>query len=733
MAAINNRIILQSLDTEIYNFNGKKVVSVEPAESVDIMANKLAIDVAEITVEYTRGTGPDIRLLPYGTPVWHYIGNTLQRKMYIKTIDRITKTRYTIHAISAIGILDKQYHAGGVYTGTLFSSLINELIGGTVPYTYDADVGETKIFGWLPYATKRDNLHQILFAENISIIRNANGDMHFTYLRPGTAQQIPEGRIFAGASVNYPSVATQIEVTEHSFQYVDTIEPVTLIDNSNSSPASFKLFVFDNAPVYVDSLVASGLTIEEAGVNYAIVSGQGTLTGIPYYDKKSTVTRTRLHDGQRNTVSISDITLITGINSENVADRMLSYYTSRETVQAEVKLNGEKVGGIYSFVDKFGDTIQAYLGKITAKISSFIRANCEFIAGYVPQKFGNNYTHWAFVTGNGYIEIQEGTTLARFVIIGGGDGGSSGLKGIDDYNDLQAGSVGGEGGFGGNGGRIREVVLRNPPAGRYICAVGAGGAGGALSNETQTCISTQTRDPGEAGEASTVTTPSGTVYSSADSQAYYSSNGIKNLFTTEVYAKKGRNGCKGGNGGRGSVAGNGEAGENVVWDGVTYRGGLGGKGLKFKFTNVNQVVTNGGAGGWGAQPYRAGADGGSVSIDDYLDETQSKPTYIAYEHGIFKQAEPADEILPSAVVQTQEYGDGGDGGHGGAGRGGFGSANDYYQSSTDPSATGTRKNIYLKMEIQAYTPESFESSDGGAGNSGKKGIILCYADKELFF
>lgn len=726
MAAINNRIILQSLDTEIYNFNGKKVVSVEPAESVDIMANKLAIDVAEITVEYTRGEGPDIRLLPYGTPVWHYIGNTLQRKMYIKTIDRITKTRYTIHAISAIGILDKQYHAGGVYTGILFSALIRELIDGTVPYTYDTDVGETKIFGWLPYATKRENLHQILFAENISIIRNADGDMHFTYLRPGTAQQIPEGRIFAGASVNYPSVATQIEVTEHSFQYVDTIEPVTLIDNSNSSPASFKLFVFDIAPVYVDSLVASGLTIEEAGVNYAIVSGQGTLTGIPYYDKKSTVTRTRLHDGQRNTVSISDITLITGINSENVADRMLSYYTSRETVQAEVKLNGEKVGGIYSFVDKFGDTIQAYLGKITAKISSFIRANCEFIAGYVPQKFGNNYTHWAFVTGNGYIEIQEGTTLARFVIIGGGDGGSSGLKGLDDLNDPQAGSVGGLGGEGGNGGRIREVVLRNPAAGRYTCSVGSGGVGGAV------CESTQARNQGDNGGASTVTAPDGTtVYSSADNSAYYSQNGIKNLFTDDVYAIKGKDGCKGGNGGRGSVSGNGEPGEDVVWEGVTYKGGLGGKGYKFKFTHANQSIANGGAGGSGAMPYQNGGNGGSVAIEDYWDDTATKSGYDAYERVSFKQGEPASTAAPSAVVQEQNYGEGGDGGHGGAGRGGFGSANEFYQTSyNDPT---TNKKTYLKAETEQYEIAAFRSAYGGAGNNGKKGIILCYADKELFF
>ena len=82
------------------------------------------------------------------------------------------------------------------------------------------------------------------------------------------------------------------------------------------------------------------------------------------------------------------------------------------------------------------------------------------------------------------------------------------------------------------------------------------------------------------------------------------------------------------------------------------------------------------------------------------------------------------------MQQTQNYGDGGDGGHGGGGRGGFGSAQDYYQSATDPS---TNKKIYLKMAFSGYVTTAFQSADGGAGNSGRGGIILCYADKELFF
>lgn len=730
MAALNNTIYVGSVDEPLFEFDNAAIdsTSLDFEEAVDLIGSELSIDVFNAVVKYTGDNVAGLTGLAYGTPVWYYIGSTLKHKFYIKQVQRISVNQYKINTVSPVGLLSKQYHKGGIYTGTLFSTLIADLIGNTVPYTYDTDVGAVKIFGWLPYATKRDNLHQIMFAENISIVKNSNGDMHFTFVKPAVSvPTIPQNRIFVGGTIKYPTVATSVKLTEHSYQNVSTVEPVVLVDNSDKSPATNKLFVFDEAPVVTSSLVASGdLTIVECGVNYAILTGQGVLTGRPYYDKQTTVEKTHSSGGENYTVSVENATLVTGTNSENVADRLLSYYTSSEIVKADLKVDAERCGNIYSFTDMFGNAVQAFLTKMTSKLSSFIRSACEFVTGYTPNTFGNNYSYWGYVTGNGTITIQEGTKLVRFVIIGGGNGGSSGLKGIDDSNDMQAGGIGGEGGFGGNGGKIREVVLHNPTPGVYTCSAGLGGAAGAQ------CQSTQTRNAGVAGNASTVTCPDGTtVYSSADNAAYYSKNGIKNLFTDDVYAKKGRDGCKGGNGGRGSTAGNGEPGEDVVWDGVIRRGGKGGQGLKFKFTHVDQTIANGGAGGNGAQAYADGDQGGSVSVQDYYDATSTHSGYQAYEYGHFDQASPHVTVNPSSVVQTQNYGDGGDGGHGGGGRGGFGSANDYYSSMTDPT---TNKKIYLKMSFNGYyVPEAYASADGGAGNSGRGGIILCYADKEIFF
>ena len=891
MAVLDQEIYIGSISDPLFYFDKDHIKDPVSMQNVDLIESTLTIDTFTPTVYYEGDDYTGFRTLPFGTPVWYYVNGELRYKYFIDKITRQSKIAFKISCISQVGLLDKSYHVGGVYTGRTFKSLVRELISrritetppdsgsieyngvtieahneliilnGTssdafsfnfgeskpfltatsasdfytncaynlpliaghtyilrlkfvsgsitkdevtytptstisnsvsifrallmksrgsawtdywartkwvdlsdsdeitvntsssagvvgyvysdvtfndtifevyledldeLPYTMDEDVAGTKIFGWLPYDTKRNNLHQIMFAENISIIKNEDGNVHFAYIKPSeTVPTISQNNIFIGGSIDYPVVATQVRLSEHSFQDVDTIEKVTLIDNSDEIPVDNRLYLFNQAPVVVDSITATDdLIIIDKGVNYAIVSGKGTLIGRPYFDKVSSIERNYNNGGEPYTVAVDDATLVTGTNSENVADRLLSYYTTSEKVSADVKITDEKCGRIYQFIDMFDNTVQAFLTKMTAKVSSFIKTTCEFITGYIPNKFGNNYDYWAAVTGTGTITIQEGTKLARFVIVGGGDGGSSGLKGIDDFEDLQAGSVGGAGGTGGNGGKILEVVLRNPAPGDYACVAGAGGLGGAE------CTSTEAPNLGGTGSASTVTTPDGTVYSSADSGSYLSVNGIKNLFTTDVYACKGRNGCKGGNGGRGSVSGNGESGEDIVWDGVTYRGGQGGKGLRFQFTHVEQAITNGGAGGWGAQPYYNGQDGGSVSVIDYEDNTSSMSGYQAYEQGQFDQAAPASSARPSEVRQTQNYGEGGDGGHGGAGRGGFGSANDYYQASTDPT---TNKKILLSMVVPNYNYLVYQSSNGGAGNNGRKGIVLCYADKELFF
>ena len=50
-------------------------------------------------------------------------------------------------------MLDKSNHAGGMYTGTPITTLLDEVLDG-VAYELNPIASNIKIYGWLPYATK---------------------------------------------------------------------------------------------------------------------------------------------------------------------------------------------------------------------------------------------------------------------------------------------------------------------------------------------------------------------------------------------------------------------------------------------------------------------------------------------------------------------------------------------------------------------------------------------------
>lgn len=736
MAVLPNRIVIGSLVTPLFSFENDEIEAPDGIESVDIIGEKLPIDTFSPIVHYSGENIDQLRLLPFGTPVWHYNNGSLIRKFYIRSVERQTKTAFKLDCISVIGILDKQYHTGDLYRGKRFDELMAELLGPSITYEIDSDVASTKIFGWLPYATKRDNLHQVLFATNASIVKNADGDMRFTFLKDdGNPGVIEDDRVYMSGSVTYPTRATEVNLVEHSYQYVDTLEPVTLIDNTSEQAQTNKLYIFDNAPIYVDSLVATGtLEVVQAGTNYAIITGSGTLTGIPYFDRTSIVTRKVVTGGEDCSVSVEDATLVTVLNSENIVDRLSDYYTSEKTIKGDIKLSGEKTGRRYTFHDAFGEQVTAYLGKMTSYASSFIKAACEFIAGYISNKFGNNYTDYIEADEPCDIVVPDGCSILKFYIIGGGDGGDGGFAGElqegwdDDGNPINTPSKAGDPGEFGFGGKIREVTIHNPEAGNYHCTIGDAGKGGAFSSFHDTNY------PGEPGSASTMTTPSGTVYSSDDA-SYRSENGIVNIFTGKLYGRKGLEGVKGGEAGYGSNSKS-EDGEDVTYKGKTLKGGKGTSAVTKSFNHIDQTFSFGAFGGCGATAFSDGLDALPAYVVSHVDETTQRGA-AAYEIVTMHLSVPntggspldGDDTSRPYYYYTDyrtERGCGGDAGCGGFGIGG----NSSYDLHVSNYYNQNNKLVFVYDTIDIMNIP-YNISAGLPGRDGGRGIIIAYADKPL--
>lgn len=128
--------------------------------------------------------GGDIRKFTYGDPVYYYYDSTQMGKFYLTSVTRMNDKVFRLNMVSAVGLMTGVQHMGGVYSGETAGTVIAEILSGSgITYTIDTDVRGTKIYGYLPIASARDNLQQVLFAIGASLMKDDAGDIKFSFLK----------------------------------------------------------------------------------------------------------------------------------------------------------------------------------------------------------------------------------------------------------------------------------------------------------------------------------------------------------------------------------------------------------------------------------------------------------------------------------------------------------------------------------------------------------------------
>ncbi len=676
--------------------------SAEYTAGVDIIGIRLTVDTSTCIVNYPFGpdsaeviAGPDfssivssdgyvmctnkefydLRKLPYGTEARLYRRGKLFMKLYKdNTASRkITPTKYSISLISAIGLFENQKHLGGFYNGVRFDSVLQEIIGDVVPYTVEEDVASLLVRGgYLPHQSKRDSLHNLCFAYGVMIGRNEAGNMNFQFIKNTEVIQVPEGDFYEGGDIGDPDGVTAVDVTEHSFMMLPTDETVVVYDNTDGSETAQDTFIDfkDNAPLH-DLVTTGSLAIQSSGVNWAIISGTGVLSGKKYTHSTRVLTRIVEDTAQTQgkVADLTDNTMVTVLNSENVAARLLAYYANKSVVKASMVIKDQQLGDLLSGISPFGDELTGFLSSVHGIISTKIKGTCELIANYTPTGQGSNFTHFVVLTGSGNWPIppevfQKESPTIEAVLIEGGHGGFPGQDGTQGkpgsvFTGYGEPGVGGEGGLPGLAGKALTVKIdcTNMTSIPYNC--GARGKSGSPGGATTF------------GE-----------YSSDDGAI--PPYGIVNIFTGEVYATSGDEaGIAGGDG-------SGNKGEGTI---VTYQGRTWNPGKKgARYIGSSGSFSEGGYGGGAA----VGSNGG-----DGVDGKVSS--------GYAGGSTGGNGADGTDGASTTIIGKGGSGGHGGGGAGLGGSQKDRDSISKDVEYAGNG-NI----------------GKGGLGGIGGPGGIIVY-------
>ena len=709
-------------------------------EYKELRADALEADTLDITVLSESGT---IRNFKKNDKVEYFRSGSRVGVYYLQSVTRVGPKLYTLSALSAVGLLIVRPHRGGIYTGQTVAEVVAEICGD-IPVLIETVYRGIKLYGWLPIASARDSLVQVLFAIGAWLHTDENGTLRVQKLWDGTASIIGPGSVHAAnIQVKYLDPVSAVAVTEH--QYIAGTEDVTLFEGTAQQG---DVIEFDE-PAH--TLAAEGFTVLESGANYAVLSaGTGKLTGKSYVHNRRVVTRTVTEGAAENVEEIADATLVSLVNSSAVAQRMAAYYACREQLTVDVNPAAEHAGHVVSLWNEWDkQQTLACIASRETKISGLLKSRTSALVGFLPPQPESSeyFDERVLLTGSGTWTVPEGVTTYTKVLIGGGQGGKHGGKGEDGkqrtaswsegmytrYNwsgylpgAISKGGVGGEGGVGGK--VLVETVNDATPGESIAYSCGAAGAGATTD--------------GAEGENGTATTMGG---SSSDSGS--SSNiGYTDPVTGEVFAAKGDTGIAGGDsGGCSDVSaypnptvsgclyvgqGIAEATDVVDEDGKVWKSGA-----WLLYKNTQQIYGTGNSasadgdlshgavecsascsGPSGAAVGANGSDGSATNCKATAGK-EGSPTYM------YAYASPGYPVnganAATAPKKPSAYGKGGRGGHGG-GAGGCGGY----------SATGKTTSSTMTQKTQANTRGVGTGGLGSVGGEAGDGCIIIYYRKK---
>ena len=682
--------IFMSSDYHLYN-NTSVTGHVE--KTIDITASTSTSNV-DLTYMYAATDGSSSIINSYLTLTWDAFklydehDNLLVDAVYAYLITtQSVVPKYAINLVTGEikGIASYYGEGDPIALVTDFSQVRRDIELYTA-LRYGEGIKEISVNGWIEAGTRRNALHKLLFAENVSMIKGENGTVLLTALTNNTVGSIAEENTYDDSQEESGASAKTISVTEHLF--VENGTQQTVYDNSDGILISGEYIAkFDHAPIY-GTPVGSGITIVDYNCNVAIVTGRGTITGTPYTHYTNVIQSSNSNDAKGTDVSVSDVALITGLNSDNIVNKLKAFYFgATKTIKNSFLYNGERCGVKYAFKTLFSDSNNAFLTDANLRVSSIVKATCKFISGYIAPT-GSGYADYAIRTYDETWEVpetvhEEEYPTVRLNIIGKGyegAAGSNGESGGRASEGIDVSPVGADGGAGG--------------------AAGSGGAGGyiyTLSIDATNVYSIRVSDDGYNTIVDTYDDEDTLVNSYSSASGVQNDEGFINVFTGTVYARRGLNGVAGGRGGKGgssdrySTERMPENGENV---GV-YTGGT---------SHTRKVYSYGTAdknwfdyssfGGGGGAAY--GNNGGNSEITGQIDSA----VYTKGGNG-------ADAVVPQNVYT--EYGSGGFGGNGGGGGGG----------------AGTRWRLTRQDDVETQRTYSQSPGAGGNGSSGTPGIDGC--------
>lgn len=350
----------------IRNFDVDEISELLALEEVNPISEELSINTMAFSVKNTS----DIDFLfQKMQPVQLFYGADLIGTYFIESAERRGVNNWNINTQDSVGALDYYTFYGGIYKDKNARELIEEIFAPiNIPYEIDPIFNNKTISGYLPIASLRESILQVAFVLGAAVDDARSDTIYIKPLSDDVVYEFNDEEVHTDGKTTVNQKVTSVTVTEYSYTKGNEQNEIlnTLLDVGTST---IKL----DSPYHDFSI--TGATIIESNPNYVTfnVATAGTVVIKGYQYKANKIEHTKKNpDLSRfdidNSKSVSNCTLVTSANVNEILDRVYDYYMSLTEVECKLPLKGVKVGDVVSVPTPYGDAIT---GRITSNSMSF--------------------------------------------------------------------------------------------------------------------------------------------------------------------------------------------------------------------------------------------------------------------------------------------------------------------------------------------------------------------------
>lgn len=392
-------------------FTPSEITSANILEEIDPLSNEISINTLEFSI-FSRDEAFNMlnpkgiyKLLQSRQMFRVYeMNDGIEMDMgtfYLDEWKNETEAISNMKAIDLIGLLDKTTYYGGIFYDEQVDIILIRILETANmdehTITFDDDnLRKIHLSGYIPICTHREAIQQVLFSAGLVADCSRSKKIKIYKLKDSNVKNIPYDRKKQDSeTVELNDIVTGVQVTSHQYLY-NTNNQVYSEKKElyNSDLEVGEHFIKFSEPVY--GIAVEGATLLDFSCAYAKVNvttkGNVKIEGYEYYHvTKVYESKIEVKDNDKeNILQVTDATLISDNNAQEVADRILNYYQNTYKMNVDFKIEDESISDTAIVDTLYNQKLKGNIKKMDIDLTGGFIASSTIIGSLYKEESNEN-------------------------------------------------------------------------------------------------------------------------------------------------------------------------------------------------------------------------------------------------------------------------------------------------------------------------------------------------------